>query len=248
MSAAAAPAINTNSVCGVEVLTCEKSKDRLLFLQSVARTQLAGNKTEFESPYPWDFDFCTHFPAGLHIVAVTGGKAPIVCGWALLQSDTFKFGKTLEIDGISTRKKRMGDQRIGKMLHSAMVSYGQKEGKDMIFLHAKNDDIASIYKKWGYLQIFSPKELEVLAPPSDLSSEKKEEYKGHMERMMYFPLQSDLELTSDFKQMVQKDALHMTKEGWYGGPYRKDYLSSEGGARKRTMRRRQRRRSQTRKV
>jgi hypothetical protein len=235
MSAAAEGA----PICKIEVLTCKDQKDRLLKLQANARAQLSANRTEFDDPYPWDFNFCEFLPEAVHLVAFTEDHIPIICGWVLLESDTFKFGKTLEIAGITTRRKRMGSQRIGKMFHDAIVAYGRAQGKDMIFLHAKDSKVAEIYAKWGYIQIVGTKEIASLDLPSDIPADKMEEYKGHVERMMAFPLRDDFVIGTDFKNMVKKDAHQMTQEGYYGGNYRREY---KGGSRRRTRRNRRSRR------
>jgi hypothetical protein len=237
---AAAASTATGGTCIVETLTCEKDKARLEELAGLASAQLTSNAAEFEEPYPWGFDFCKFMPDAIHFVAVAES---IICGWALVERERFVSYSTLEIGAITTRRKRMGDQRIGRMLHDAMVTYGRENGIDFIFLHAANETVKGTYSKWGYMPIFESEDDMKIPPTGDAAK-----YKEHAARMMFCPLHDDIVLSEKFKDMIRKDALQMAKEGWYGGPntYRKDYKGEGGGTRRSRKRSRRNRRRNTR--
>jgi hypothetical protein len=220
--------------CTVEILTCDTNRERLAALKDRAEAQRTGNLTEFKSPYPWAFDFCKDLPTGIHFVASTDDT---ICGWALLEEEGFAGVKTMEIGSITTRRKPMGTQRIGRLLHDTIVTYATDHGKDLIILHAADADVAKIYGKWGYLPVFSEAELATIeATPKILEKGKKEEFSTELRLMMYYKLKSDI--PEKLKEMIIKDAESMALLGWYGGPYRNAY---KGGGRKTRRRKLQKR-------
>ena len=223
----------SSTTCVVEILTCDKNLTRLEELKARADTQLAANSSEFEDPYPWAFDFCKYTPKGVHFVASTDD---LICGWALLGAERFFGLQTMEIGSITTRRKPMGTQRLGRLLHDSIVAYATTNGKDLIFLHAKNPDVAKIYGKWGYLPIFRPEEIAAAEIPAKVShGDKETEFRNQLGLMMYFPIKSDIVLSNEFKTMISKDAENMTMEGYYGFDRPK-----EGGGRRKTRRRQKR--------
>jgi hypothetical protein len=224
------------------VLTCASNTSRLLALKELAATQLARNAGEFESPLPWDYDFCRCRPQGIHFVAVSGA---IVCGWATLSMETYEGVPTFEVEAITTRRIRMGDQRIGRILHDAIVSYGMAQGLHYIFLHAASVAVAETYSKWGYKKVFESDDS--FAIPESITGDAIETYRDHVHQMMMYPLRSSVELTKNFQKMLQKDAEMFTIHGFYGGNYRNAFKggSWRGSKRRRTRRlpRRHRRQS-----
>lgn len=219
--------------CIVNILTCEKAveKEELLRLKSLATTQFNSNESEFEAPISWAFDFCEMLPKAIHFVASTES---IVCGWAILEPANYYGLKTLEIGAITTRRKRMGEQRIGKMIHDSIGNYGREQEYDLVFLHAKDESVAAIYKKWGYQFVFKPEEIRDTSLPASISDESKEdEFKRQMALMMYYSIDKPILLSDAFKTMIKKDSENMTLKGYYGNDRPK-----EGGLRKRKNTRR----------
>jgi hypothetical protein len=230
----------TPTPCTVEVLTCASNKSRLFALKELATKQLARNAGEFESPLPWDYDFCRFRPHGVHFVAVSG---TIVCGWATLSIETYEGVPTFEVEAITTRRIRMGDQRIGRILHDTIVSYGTAHGLHYIFLHAASVAVAETYTKWGYKKVFESDNSFTI--PDSIVGDAVEKYRDHVHQMMMYPLRPSVELTKNFKKMLQKDAEMFTIHGSYGGNYR-DVFKGVGGSKMRRTRRlprQQRRRS-----
>lgn len=222
--------------CTIEILSCDKNLTRLEELKARAEAQLAANSSEFEDPYPWAFDFCKYIPKGVHFVASTDD---VMCGWALLEAERFFGLQTMEIGSITTRRKPMGAQRLGRLLHDTIVAYATENDKDLIFLHAKNSDVAKIYGKWGYLPIFRSEEIATAEVPTKVSHGGKEtEFRNEMGLMMYYPIHSAVILSDEFKAMILKDVENMTMEGYYGFNRPK-----EGGRRRKTRRQRKTRRS-----
>ena len=219
--------------CIVNILTCAKAveKEELLRLQSLATTQLNSNKSEFEEPISWGFDFCEVLPKAIHFVASTES---IICGWAILDPANYYGLKTMEIAAITTRRKRMGEQRIGKMIHDSIINYASEHKYDLVFLHAKDESVAAIYKKWGYHLVFQPEEIRDTSLPTSISDESKgEEFKRQMALMMYYSIDKPILLSDAFKTMIKKDSENMALKGYYGNDRPK-----EGGLRKRKHTRR----------
>jgi hypothetical protein len=214
-----------SGLCVAEILTCDKDIERLEVLKGRAEAQRTSNSTEFEDPYSWGFDFCKHLPKAIHFVASTDD---IVCGWALLEAESFFGVKTMEIAAITTRRKQMGTQRIGRLLHDTIVKYAEDNGKDLIILHAKNADVAKIYGKWGYVPFFREEEIRALEASQKVKdSGKDDKFRAELSLMMYCPIKSDIMIPDKFKAMIIKDAENMTLLGYYGTD-----RPTEGGRRK----------------
>ena len=65
----------------------------------------------------------------------------------MIESNRYYGYKTLEVQSISTRQTPVGDQRIGRLLHTTMLDTLDKDRYDLLFLHAGPVDAYPTYKK-----------------------------------------------------------------------------------------------------
>jgi hypothetical protein len=76
-----------------------------------------------------------------------------ICGWMTVHLNRSK-SNYIFISEISTR--RIKDEfygGVGRSLHDALVADARAEGVDFIYLYALNEDVAAVYKKWGYVTL-----------------------------------------------------------------------------------------------
>ncbi len=208
------------SLCKVEIFHCEspEEKTRIDSLAERAKGQLRRNATEFETVYPWEFTRCQYEPDVIHVIASTDD---IVCGWAVLQKHNIAGKNVLDLDSITTRRKRMGEQRIGRMIFTKIREFFQNEDFDFIMLHGINDAVLKTYTSWGFAPMFSEKEIELAPKTPGILRE-------FLRHLMVYP--SSTEVNKSFKDEIIAKGIDIIKKGYLMVNY--GPTNTKGGKRK----------------
>jgi len=207
-------------LCKVEIFHCEspEEKTRIDSLAETAKGQLRRNATEFETLYPWEFTRCQYEPDIIHVIASTDD---IVCGWAVLQKHSIAGKNILDLDSITTRRKRMGEQRIGRMIFTKIREFFQNEGLDFIMLHGVNDAVLKTYESWGFTPMFSEEEIVVVP-------ETPQMLKAYLSHLMVYP--SSTEVSKSFKDEIIAQGIDIIEKGYLIVNY--GPVNTKGGKRK----------------
>ena len=133
--------------CTITRYDCPADSNIITKFGMKANAQVARNQN-FVSIFPWRAQ-CDG--RDRHYVALAPNG--IICGW-LACTVFVKYGyKYIYIEEISTR--RIKDELfggVGTRLHAALVADAKAEGMDFIYLSPLNEDVAAIYKHWGYIR------------------------------------------------------------------------------------------------
>jgi len=212
------------ATCHIEILPCATKKERIEELAEKAKTQLQKNATEFEKVVPWEFPRCQYEPEIIHLIAST---EDIICGWAVLRPHETAGYSILELDTITTRRKRMGEQRLGKLMFDAIRDLFQKGGYDFLMLHGINDAVLNIYKSWGFAPLFSKEDLS-FAPTSPPL------LKPFLRHLMIYPASTEVKKT--FKDKMIDEGIELIQNGYLLVEYGPN--NAKGGRRKTQRRKR----------
>jgi hypothetical protein len=214
------------ALCKVEIFHCgsAEEKERIETLAEKAKAQHRRNASEFEKLFPWEFTRCQFEPDVIHVIASTDD---IICGWAVLQKHEIAGKKILDLDTITTRRKRMGEQRIGRMMFDKIREYSQKEALDFIMLHGINESVLKIYTSWGFAPMFSAEEI-ASAP------ETPRMLRAFLHHLMVYP--SSTEVSKSFKDTMIEQGIELIKKGYLMVEYGAN--DTKGGKRKTQRRKR----------
>jgi hypothetical protein len=215
------------ALCKVEIFHCALpgEKEKIETLAEKAKEQLRRNTSEFEKLFPWDFTRCQFEPDVIHVIASTDD---IICGWAVLQENKIAGKNILDLDTITTRRKRMGEQRIGRMMFEKIREYYQTKDLDFIMLHGINDAVLKIYTSWGFAPMFSAEEI-ASAP------ETPQMLRAFLKHLMIYP--SSTEVSKSFKDTMLEQGIEIIKKGYLMVEYGPN--NTKGGKRKTQKRGRQ---------
>ena len=202
-------------ICTIEKLSCKykKQKERLLELQELGYQQ----SKEFKDEYPWTLNYKL-YPHFIHYVAVANN---VICGWAYVETNRYHGYKTVEVKSISTRQTPVGEQRIGRLLHTTMLDTVKKGYYDLLFLHAGSVDAYTTYKKWGYRPVFTEDEIKEIVKNSPHVKPHPmytwyNNLKKNLENVLYYPTKENLVLNKKFKEMCKNDMIMLVEDGQYG--------------------------------
>jgi hypothetical protein len=154
----------------------------------------------------------------IHYVATANN---VICGWAMIKSDHYHGYKTFEVESISTRQTPVGEQRIGRLLHTTMLDTVKKGHYDLLFLHAGSVDAYTTYKKWGYRPVFTEDEIAEIVKNSPHVKPHPmytwyNNLKKNLENVLYYPAKDNLVLNKNFKEMCKNDMIMLVEDGQYG--------------------------------
>ena len=205
-------------ICKTEVLTCktERERVRLVDLAKMAEAQMMKNETEFTKMFPWRFVKCEFDEDAIHIVAST---ETLVCGWAVLREIHREGYNIIDLESITTRRKRMGDQRIGKILFEAIQKYVESNNFDFIVLHGISDSVLNLYAKWGFGPLFSSDEISTIGNSPALLKE-------YLRHLMVYP--AITEPSQSYKNSVIEEGKAIINNGFL----LVNYKNTNGGKRK----------------